>query len=149
MLAIKENPCLTIIEGGAKMGRGNRIDGADAIEANAARIMEQYSPLLPFDLQVILNGYACIKNRVGCSTAGVYRYKGANDSFYLKIARDDSDIRCEHELLLWMNGKLPVPEIRCWHELNGLVYLLMSELPYHTVLERFIPETEILVRVYF
>ena len=105
------------------------IDGADEIEANATRVMEQYSPMLPPDLQAILNGYSCSKNRIGCSSAGVYRYQSDIDSFYLKIARADSDIRREYRLLAWMNGKLPVPQIRYWHEHDGLAYLLMSELP--------------------
>ena len=39
------------------MGRGIIVfgaSGAGAIKTNAARIMEQYSPILPSDLQVIL-----------------------------------------------------------------------------------------------
>jgi kanamycin kinase/aminoglycoside 3'-phosphotransferase-3 len=105
-----------------------RIDGTAAIEENALQVMRQYSPQLPSDLAAVVHGYSCEKNRVGCSSAGVYRYHRADKAFYLKIAFVDDDIRREHELLLWLNGKLPVPEVIYWREHEGFAYLLMTEI---------------------
>lgn len=104
-------------------------DGNLSIDINTTLICEKYKPKLPHDLAKILGGFNCVKNRVGCSTAGVYRYYNANEALYLKIARADGDIRREHGLLLWLDGKLPVPSIIYWREQDGLAYLLLTELP--------------------
>jgi kanamycin kinase/aminoglycoside 3'-phosphotransferase-3 len=92
-------------------------------------LMKQYLPNLPPDLTTILDGHSCEKNLIGCSSAEIYRYHKAGNAFYLKIARADEEIRREHGLLLWLNGKLPVPEVAYWCEQNGLAYLLMTEVP--------------------
>ena len=104
-----------------------RLNGVAPIEDNIERITERYSPILPSGLAVLLNQYSCEKNRVGCSSAGVYRYCKTDSNLYLKIQRADGEARSEHDLLVWLDGKLPVPKVKYWGEQDGLAYLLMTE----------------------
>lgn len=108
-----------------------RLDGTVAILENTKRIMEHYAPILPVDLAAMLDGYTCEKNRVGCSSAGVYRYHTSTETLYLKITCADEESRRDYGLLCWLAGKLPVPEIKYRHEQDGLAYLLMTEVPGH------------------
>lgn len=89
---------------------------------------KQFPPLLPDPLDAILDGYACTKNSIGCSSAVVYRYSKDEDSLYLKTDKSDSELRREYEILCWFGGKLPVPRIKYWIEHNGFCYMLMSEV---------------------
>ena len=104
-----------------------RVDGTIAIEENAEIIMNQYSPKLPSGLEALLRGYSGVKNRISFTTAAVYRYQGADRALYLKIALADHEIRREQSILLWLKGKLPVPEVKYWSERDGLAYLLLTE----------------------
>lgn len=47
------------------------VDGTDDVKSNADFIMGQFAPKLPADLQNILKGYTCTKNRTGCSSSEV------------------------------------------------------------------------------
>ena len=105
-----------------------RLDGDAPIEDNIGLITERYSPMLPYDLAALLGGYSCEKNRVGCSSARVYHYYNANCNLYLKIRQADGEARCEHDLLVWLDGRLPVPVVKYWGEQDGLAYLLMTEV---------------------
>ena len=80
-------------------------------------------------LTEILDGYSCEKDAIGESSAKVYRYHKDDSAFYLKIAPANDIFRREHEILTWLDGKLPVPKIKYWHEQDGLAYLLMTEAP--------------------
>ena len=84
---------------------------------------------LPPDLSVLTDGYACAANNVGCTPAKVYRYHKGDNAFYLKIARADDEMRRERDLYNWLNGRLPVPEVKYWREQDGLAYLLTTEVP--------------------
>ena len=85
--------------------------------------------ILPEQIKRHLLNMKCEQNKTGCSQADVYRYQSAEDVLYLKIARADGEIRRERDLLLWLNGKLPVPEVKHWCEQDGTAYLLMTEVP--------------------
>gem|GEM_PF-333789 len=104
------------------------IDGTLPVAENVALIIDQYKPKLPLDLAAILDGYVCIKNLVGCSSAEVYRYHNENGNLFLKITRADDETQREHDLLLWLDGKLPVPEVKYWYKQDGLAYLLMNRI---------------------
>jgi len=85
---------------------------------------------LPPNLASILDGYDCNINTVGKSTAKVYRYHKKNgNALYLKISHANMDFKHEHEKLLWLDGRLPVPTIKLWHIQDGLAYLLMTQAP--------------------
>ena len=72
----------------------------------------QPAPILPDTLGAVLDGYTCIKNNIGCSSAGVYKYSRGIDSLYLKIDRSGGELLREYDILCWLDGKLPVPKIK-------------------------------------
>ena len=106
-----------------------RIDGASSVPENIEQITGRFSPKLPSDLAAILDEYCCEKDIIGQSSANVYRYYKDSNVFYLKIALANDEIEREYEKLTWLNGKLPVPKIKLWHEQDGLAYLLMTDAP--------------------
>jgi aminoglycoside phosphotransferase len=56
----------------------------------------------------------------------VFRIKTSNGNYFLKIA---PDLKREQEKLKWLNGKLPVPKIIGFTEINNKNVLLLSALP--------------------
>lgn len=90
---------------------------------------EQYqSPNLPKDLTELLSEYTCTRNKIGCSSAGVYNYRKDGDSLYLKIEKINPEIHREYEISKWLNGKLPVPIIKHYCEIDGFSYFLTEEV---------------------
>jgi len=89
---------------------------------------------LPSDLANILHGYSCEQDTIGESPAQVYRFCKSKNVYYLKIESTNGLIKREHEILSWLNGKLPVPKIKYWHEQDDLFYLMMTEAPGQTAL---------------
>jgi aminoglycoside phosphotransferase/GNAT superfamily N-acetyltransferase len=81
---------------------------------------------LPDELSMRLLGFTCIKDHIGCSSAGVFRYERENEILYLKIAAADDEIRHEHDILNWLKGKLPVPEVLHYCERSDKAFLLMT-----------------------
>ena len=47
----------------------------------------------------------------------------------LKIQEQEDEIFREHEIMNWLKGKLPVPEVLCFEKDETYAYLLMSKLP--------------------
>jgi kanamycin kinase/aminoglycoside 3'-phosphotransferase-3 len=88
--------------------------------------MSDEAQRLPDDLAELLNGYSREKDRTGCSAAGVYKFSRADETLWLKIAPDDEEIRREHDVTLWLRGKLPVPEVRFWGVRDGTAYMLTT-----------------------
>lgn len=92
------------------------------------------APVLPDGLSAILDGYACAKNRVGCSFAGVYKYSKGENTLYLKTDRGEA-LHREYEVLRWLGGKLPVPEVKYWGKAAGVAFLLTREIVGHMACE--------------
>ena len=69
--------------------------------------------ILPEQIKRHVINMQCDRNNVGCTQAEVYRYYGMDSSLYLKIDQANDIFRREHDLLLWLSGKLPMPEIMC------------------------------------
>jgi aminoglycoside phosphotransferase len=59
----------------------------------------------------------------------VYRFHKPDDALYLKITDADDESRRDYGLLIWLDGKLPVPQVRYRQEHDGRAYLLMTEVP--------------------
>ena len=80
---------------------------------------------LPKALRALMSEQDFIRNTTGLSGAGVW----VSDDKVLKIAADDTVSRREIQMMQWLQGKLPVPQV--FHTLvdNGMSYLLMSRLP--------------------
>ena len=92
---------------------------------------EQASSKLPNALEKILDGYACTKNSIGCSSAEVYKYSNNAESLYLKIDKEGGELRLECDILRWLEGKVPAPAVKYWCAYDGAYYLLMSEVEGH------------------
>ena len=80
---------------------------------------------LPQVIQDAVRGQAYTRNTTGLSGAGVLMF----DDMVLKIAPDDQTSRREAQMMGWLQGKLPVPQVLHTAVENGMSYLLMSRLP--------------------
>ena len=86
---------------------------------------------LPHDLAELI-GSCTWQATSGCSGAAVYRLTRPNGSqLYLKCGADEPDRRLADECakLLWLAGKLPVPQVYYFNQSGGISYLLMSAIP--------------------
>jgi aminoglycoside 3'-phosphotransferase-3 len=84
-------------------------------------------------LNKIIRKYSCIKDTEGMSPAKVYKLVGENENLYLKMV--DSrykgttyDVEREKDMMLWLKGRLPVPEVLYFEQYGGWNFLLMSEV---------------------
>ncbi|MEO0596012.1 MAG: hypothetical protein AAF126_07885, partial [Chloroflexota bacterium] len=81
---------------------------------------------LPVVLQPIIDNATVTPITVGHSADHVYRVVVAEDEiYYLKIGRS---LQAEHERLLWLVDKLPVPRVMHFEISGGKHYLLSSVL---------------------
>jgi len=78
------------------------------------------------ELFCMLKGYSCVQNNEGCSPAIIFHCKKEEEEFYLKAEQSDGEIKREHDIIKWLNGRLPVPEIKYFDEYNGWSFLLMT-----------------------
>lgn len=102
-----------------------QINGTDDLSENIKLIMERFAPKLPNELNELLSEYHCIKNRVGCSSASVYHFQKGDIGYYLKIDKSRELMR-ERDIMIWLHGKLPVPQVKYFGEKDNLYYLLMT-----------------------
>ena len=83
---------------------------------------------VPKEIYLMLKDYSCVQNNEGCSQAVVFQCKKGKDELYLKIEKSDSLIKREYDILKWLSGKLPVPEIKYFDEYNGWSYMLTTAI---------------------
>jgi aminoglycoside 3'-phosphotransferase-3 len=83
-------------------------------------------------LKKLIAKYSFIKDTEGMSPAKVYKLVGENENLYLKMT--DSryigttyDVEREKDMMLWLEGKLPVPKVLYFEQHEGWNNLLMSE----------------------
>lgn len=104
-----------------------RLDGTKPV----AKLMREVEQVLlssfPAEITARLSGYTCTKDRIGCSSAGVFRYEHNDDVLYLKITGVSDEIRRERDLLVWLKGKVPVPDVVYYGEQDGYAFLLMTK----------------------
>src|SRR3954447_21158482 len=87
---------------------------------------------MPAALQALLGDTAIEENREGMSGANVFHLEGhGQQERYLKIAerRSEQDLYPEVSRLIWLRGRLPVPEVLYWAEDDTRQYLLISAIP--------------------
>lgn len=65
--------------------------------------------------------------------AHVYKLIGRSENLFLKISDHryhgtTYDVQREKDLMLWLNGKLPVPEVLHFEQHENDNFLLMSEV---------------------
>lgn len=85
---------------------------------------------LPEDLDRLLDGGKWEPNQIGRSGVDVFRIEGKDQNLFLKVRTDSKAerLRREHELLHWLNGKLPVPNVLYYEDRGDKEWLLMSEI---------------------
>ncbi len=62
-------------------------------------------------------------NTIGKSGSDVLCF----DDMVLKIETHSEESECEHQMMAWLFGRLPVPEVICAAQQDGKQYLLMSK----------------------
>lgn len=80
---------------------------------------------LPEKIRKILGDAPFETDSIGMSGAGIRLYPDT----VLKISRDDPVARREADVMTWLRGKLPVPEVLACEREGGRQYLLMTRLP--------------------
>ncbi len=87
---------------------------------------------IPAALQALLADAVLEEIHEGMSGTSIFRleYEEKVDQ-YLKIAerRSEQDLSAEVSRLLWLRGRLPVPEVIYWAEDDARQYLLISAVP--------------------
>jgi aminoglycoside phosphotransferase len=63
---------------------------------------------------------------IGCSGVQVYRVASFG---YLKVASDHNDLRPERDRLVWLEGRLPSPQMLYFGEHGAHQFMLISALP--------------------
>ena len=87
---------------------------------------------VPRALQSWLHDTAIEEIREGMSGTSVFRLERHDQpSRYLKIAArySDQDLHAEVSRLIWLHGRLPVPEVLYWAEDAERQYLIISAVP--------------------
>ncbi len=107
---------------------------------------------IPGGLKCVLEQRTIEEVREGMSGTSVFRLEHPTlPDQYLKIAErgSEQDLAPEVSRLLWLHGRLPVPEVRYWAEDATRQYLLISAVPglalYHEALRDQLPA---LMRLY-
>ena len=95
---------------------------------------------LPASIRRLTAGLPCFADRTGLSGARIF---SMGDRF-LKIGAEPE----EYRMLVWLAGKLPVPEVLAWEEADGTSYLLTRRLSGEMLCsDRFLEHPKKLVRL--
>jgi aminoglycoside phosphotransferase len=81
---------------------------------------------LPADLRALVRNAALEENRIGCSGVAIFHISGLG---YLKIAAPPHDLRPERDRLVWLDGRLPVPQVLYFGADGSQQFMLISEIP--------------------
>lgn len=84
-------------------------------------------------LKNLIRNYRWEKDTVGMSPAQVFKLVGDHDNLYLKTSGSQFhgttyDVAREKDIILWLNGRLPVPEIVHFEQYENTNFLLMREV---------------------
>ncbi len=80
---------------------------------------------LPGNIQKAIGDRAYKPDDIGMSGSQVLIF----DDMALKIQPESREAQTEREMMRWLQGKLPVPEILCHEILDNQSFLLMSRVP--------------------
>jgi aminoglycoside 3'-phosphotransferase-2 len=86
---------------------------------------------LPDALQQQIGAAEWHEDHLGMSGARVFRIVSATETLFLKTVTGDAvrELADEAARIAWLNGRLPVPEIRYAGHEDETYYLLMTEVP--------------------
>jgi aminoglycoside phosphotransferase len=93
-------------------------------------VQESNGSLLPAILAERTKDYEWTPITIGMSGARTFLLSGTSDSLYLKMqaVNERESLRQEQQRLDWLQGKLAVPKVLCYHQDELNEYLLMSEV---------------------
>ena len=80
--------------------------------------------MLPDKIKEIIGNRAYTLDDIGMSGSQVLIF----DDMVLKIQPESAEALTEREMMRWLGGKLPVPDIICHEVVDGMSFLLMSRL---------------------
>jgi aminoglycoside phosphotransferase len=87
---------------------------------------------IPAALQALIGDATLDENREGHTGTSVFRLErqGQPDQ-YLKVGErySEDDLAAELSRMIWLRGRLPVPEVLYWSEHGTRQYLLMTAIP--------------------
>lgn len=88
---------------------------------------------MPDSIQQFIKGEKLIENSTGESLSHVIHIPGKHA--YLKISSELISFipKNEYDILRWLKGKLPVPEVIDYQVNNGCHYMILSEIDGHTI----------------
>lgn len=81
---------------------------------------------LPKDLAKLLNNTTHQLIHMGESRDTVTKYEKNSETYFLKTGKISHVSKREHEMLAWLNGKLPVPQVIYHIETEDMYYLLTT-----------------------
>ena len=82
---------------------------------------------MPHELSRNLKDYSFVRNNEGNSQALIFRCEKNKEIFYLKAEQQTNSLmKRECSILEWLNGKLPVPEVKYYDEYNELSFMLTT-----------------------
>lgn len=89
--------------------------------------------ILPYRLKHIINNYSIVRDTVGMSPAKVFKLVRDKDILYLKISHKSFrgttyEVKREKDIMLWLEGKISVPEVIHFEETEEYDFLLMSKV---------------------
>ncbi|MFQ3583228.1 MAG: APH(3') family aminoglycoside O-phosphotransferase [Chloracidobacterium sp.] len=84
-------------------------------------------------LSEITKNYHFVKDTEGMSPARVYKLIGCSENLYLKMSDSQYrgttyDVEREKDVMLWLKGKVPVPEVLHFEQYESTSFLLMREV---------------------
>lgn len=85
----------------------------------------QYLSELPEDIKKLVQGISYATDSTGCSGAYIYLFE---NNLVLKVEPKRNESDGEYQMMKWLQGKLPVPEIKGFYSDGKTNYLLMSRL---------------------
>jgi aminoglycoside phosphotransferase len=87
---------------------------------------------VPEELRQLLEAAHLERDAIGMSRAAIYRVSGLPQwgTAYLKVEEctEEDDLLREKQVLEWLRGRLPVPQVLYFDELDGTQFLLISEI---------------------
>jgi aminoglycoside phosphotransferase len=85
---------------------------------------------IPDELKKLTADGEWTENLTGCSSSRVFKLSYGSSCSYLKSSSSlyVGEYRWEKEILAWLKGRLPVPEVLYYEETGDTVYLLISEI---------------------
>lgn len=82
------------------------------------------TPFIPESIKSIIKDKSYTLDEIGMSGSTILNF----EDMVLKIEEDTSEAENTVEMLKWLKGKLPVPEIICYEVHENISYLLMSRI---------------------